>query len=139
MSLGRMAASAVIVAVLATKVVEIAWGINSWPVSNVPMFSGKAPPGFRPTRARLIAQVGGTTREVTGQDLGLDEVVLRSRLTNARDKVALCGALGRTFVELHPSPAQRLTALEVRIEYLPRPGLPPLPPRSIPCPLGEQP
>src|SRR5262245_12350061 len=119
---GEWLATGLIVAFLAVKVAETALAIDSWPLTTVPMFAGRAGPDVVPMRMVLIGHRAGAEATITAADLGLtdDELTKRVRSGTWADASRACGTLGSVYNQTHPARLQ-LDALEARLVRIPRP------------------
>jgi hypothetical protein len=122
---GEWLVSVLVLGFLAVKVTEATLGIDSWPLTTVPMFAGRAGPEVVPMRMTLVGRRGETSVVLTARDFGLtdDELKRRVRSGGTTGAVLGCGLLGTSYNETHP-PALRLDALEARFTRIPRPGVP---------------
>jgi hypothetical protein len=113
--------SLLIVALCGLKLAEAAFRIDSWPLSNIPMFSQYVPVGVTPRRIVLRARTTGDRFEVTPGDFGLTVDELNRRFDGPLTRaITACGDLGNIYNTAHPR--DRLTALEGRAVAIPRPG-----------------
>jgi hypothetical protein len=141
MRFGECLATALILAFLAVKVAETALAIDSWPLTTVPMFAGRAGPETVPMRMALVGRRGGAAVTITAADVGLtdDELSRRIRSGTWADASQACGTVGAVYNRSHPAPL-RLDVLEARFMRIPRPGIPT---RTddvvVPCPLQPRP
>jgi hypothetical protein len=117
--------SLLFVAVIAVKAAEAIFGLETWPLSNVPMFAGYVPRMVTPLRVTLVGTRDGTSWfALSAYDLLLSQDEYERRLpTDARALAAGCGELGRLYNAGRP-PSARLVGLYGRIDRVPRPGVP---------------
>ncbi len=129
--------SAFFVAVIALKVAEAALRLESWPLTDVRMFSARVPPWVTPFDVTLLATRGGPWFPLTAFDLGLGPDGLRRRLPpDLKVLPAACGELGRLYNTQHPG-AGALAGLRARVRRVPRPGVPSEPfDQTVECPLA---
>jgi hypothetical protein len=128
--------SGLFVAVIALKLAEAAFRLESWPLTDVHMFSARVPPWVTPFDVALLATRGGPWFPLTSFDLGIDPDGLRRRLPpDLKVLPAACGELGRLYNTQHPGAA--LTGLRARVLRVPRPGVPSEPfDQTVECPLA---
>ena len=116
--------SAFFVAVIGLKAAEGVFRLESWPLSDVRMFSRRVPAEVTLYEVSLSATRGGPWFPLRGGDFGLNDEELRRRLPPSL--VALpnvCGGLAREYNQRHP-PSERLTGMRARVRRIPRPGVP---------------
>jgi hypothetical protein len=142
MRAGEKAVSLLVVTFVALKVAEGALAIDSWPLSNVPMFSSRAPRELAPIRITLVGRRADRTFPVAAVDVGLtdDELAARLRGGPVESIPGRCGAILATYNATH-GPPLRLDRLEARLERIPRPGVGGTPFEAmLPCiPIGTAP
>ncbi len=131
--------SALIVAVVAVKVSEGVYRLESWPLSSVPMFSRHIPPELTPWRVTLVgARRDGVPFVLTPGDFRLSPDELGRRLGRPIETLPeRCAQLGRLYNTDPRFAANPLTTLSVRATKVPRPGVPMVPVDATrPCPLA---
>jgi len=128
--------SALFAALIVLKVAEAALRLESWPLTDVRMFSARVPPRVTPYDVTLHATRGGPWFELTAFDFGIGPEELRRRLpADIAVLPAVCGDLGRLYNASHPG-AGTLTGLRARVTRLQRPGVPSEPfDETVECPL----
>ena len=125
MQRGEWLVSGLIVGLLVLHVAIGAFEIESWPLSNIPMFAVRQPPEVTPFRMTLIGRRGEEEIRLGPGAFGLTNTEfgrqLRGRgLTGLKEG---CRRLADVY-NRGRAPALRLEALEVRITSSPRPGVP---------------
>jgi len=111
------------VAVIGLKVAEGVFRLESWPLSDVRMFSRRVPPEVVLHQVTLSGTRGGPWFALVGADFGLGDEELRRRLPPSLLSLPnVCGSLGAEYNARHP-PAQRLTGMRARVQRIPRPGV----------------
>jgi hypothetical protein len=122
---GEWLLSLLIVAVIAVKAAEGIFGLETWPLSNVPMFASYVPRMVTPLRVTLMGTRDGTSWfALSAYDFLLSQDEYERRLpSDARSLAAGCGELGRLYNAARP-PSARLIGLYGRIDRVPRPGVP---------------
>jgi hypothetical protein len=110
-------------AFLLLKVAEAALHLESWPISNVSMFSGLRPARIIPFRFHLEATRGSTPVTLGHADFQLTEDEFTGRLHPDAGLAARCGKLVASYNRRVADPSMRLAGATVTIEPIPRPGL----------------
>lgn len=128
--------SALFVAVIALKIAEGVFRLESWPLSDVRMFSNRVAPSVALYTVTLAGTRGGEWFPLPAMVFGLNDEELRRRLpAHAGALPASCGALGKVYNARNPgAPLTRMTARMLRIA---RPGIA-APPGdwNVECPFG---
>jgi hypothetical protein len=137
MSLRHWLVSFLIVALFGLKLAEGAFQIESWPLSNVPMFATYMPKAITPRRVVLRGRTDGDWFDVPPSRVGLtDDEFIRRFEGKLSDVPFACAELGRIYNDSRPGRALR--ALEAHVVAVPRPGVPtPLGDLVIACPLAR--
>jgi len=110
-------------AFIALKIAEAGLGLESWPVSNVSMFSGLHPVELVPLRSRLVVTRGSGWFDLGGADLRLSEDEFVGRLRPDDGLGDRCGRLVDSYNRAVAEPWKRLAAGTAVIEPIPRPGI----------------
>lgn len=131
MTVREWIASACFVAFIALKLAELLVPLESWPFSNVAMFSQRRPAHVLPQRIHLYGRRGNRWVELTSRDLSLTDDELDKRLRSSSDPRVACGQIIAAN-----NPRLGVSAAMLMIEDVPRPGTD-APPgwRSAPCPM----
>ena len=131
MTAREWAASACFLAFIALKLVEILVPLESWPFSNVAMFSQRRPANVVPQRIHLYGRRGDKWVELTSRDLSLTDDELDKRLRSSPDVRVACGQIIAAN-----NPRLGVNAAMLMIEDVPRPGTDARPGwHSAPCPM----
>jgi|RhiMetdeSRZDD1v2_1073273.scaffolds.fasta_scaffold300655_2 hypothetical protein len=131
MTVREWVASAGFVAFMALKLTEILVPLESWPFSNVAMFSERRPAHVLPQRIHIYGRRDGQWVELTSRDLSLTDDELGSRLRSSPDLRLACGEIVAAN-----NPRLGVDAAMVMVEDVPRPGTDARPEwHSAPCPL----
>jgi hypothetical protein len=117
------------------KLAEALVPIDSWPWSNVAMFSQRRPADVLPQRLHVYGRRGAEWVELTSRELSLTDDELARRLRNSANPRVACGQIVAAN-----NPRLGVDAAMLMIEDIPRPGSG-APPRwqSTSCPLGGGP
>jgi len=134
----RWLVSFLIVALFGLKLAEGTFQIESWPLSNVPMFSTYMPKEVVPRRIVLRGRTDGEWFDVLPSQVGLTDDEFNRRFEGNLSRVPLvCAELGRIYAASRPGALLR--ALEAHVVAIPRPGVPiALGDLDVPCPLGPR-
>jgi hypothetical protein len=117
------------------KLAELLVPLESWPLSNVAMFSRRIPPEVLPQRIHIQGRRGSRWVELTSSDLSLSEDELSRRLRSSDNPRLTCGQIVAAN-----NPRLGVNAAMLMIEEVPRPGSNMAPRwRSSSCPLGGVP
>jgi hypothetical protein len=122
MSARQQGLSAFFVVFLAFKIAEAALRLDSWPASNVSMFSGYRPPQFVPLHSRLEATRNGARVALSHVDFALSQDEFLGRLYADGGVAARCGKLIAAYNRTVKEPAGRLENASVVVEPVARPG-----------------
>lgn len=115
--------SALIVAMIGLKLVEGALRIESWPLSNVPMFASYVARDTTPRRVILRGRTDGEWFDLPPAQLGLTDDEFTRRFAGTLSRVPLvCAELGKVYDASRSR--GKLHALEARVVTIPRPGVP---------------
>lgn len=105
------------------KIAEAALQMESWPASNVSMFSGLRPRQFVPLRSRLQAARGAHSLQLEHSDFALTEDEFSSRLHPDGAVGVRCGKLVASYNRAVKDPSLRVSDAVVVVEPVARPGL----------------
>lgn len=132
--------SAFFVAVIGLKAAEGVFRLESWPLSDVRMFSHRVPSHVVLHEVTLSATRGGAWFGMAGAAFGLNDDELRRRLPHDLAALpAICGNLGREYNQRR-IPSERVTRMQARVRRIPRPGVPSEPlDQRVECLLGGPP
>jgi hypothetical protein len=127
--------SACFLGFVALKLAEALVPLDSWPWSNIPMFSRRMPPELSPQRLHVFGRRGTRWVELTSRDLSLTDDELSRRLRNSPSPRVACGQIVAAN-----NPRLGVNAAMLMVERVPRPGSG-APPRwqSESCPLDAGP
>jgi len=131
MTVREWVASACFLAFIVLKLTELLVPLESWPLSNIAMFSERRPAHVLPQRIHIYGRRGGQWVELTSRDLSLPDDELGTRLGSSPDLRLACGQLVAAN-----NPRLGVIAAMVMVEDVPRPGTDARPEwHSAPCPL----
>jgi hypothetical protein len=123
MPLRHWLVSVLILALFGLKLAEGAFQIESWPLSNVPMFATYVPMAVTPRRILLRGRTDGGWFDVLPSQVGLTDDEFIRRFEGNLSRVPLvCAELGNIYNASRPTGALR--ALEAHVVAVPRPGVP---------------
>lgn len=124
MTVRERALSLLFVAFLVLKAAETLLGLESWPLSNVSMFSGWRPSSVLPHRRRLLATRGDETFELHALDFLLSRDEFEAALFPDARVASRCQVLVDAWNARQAVPSQRIRLARVEVQPIPRPGLP---------------
>jgi hypothetical protein len=117
MSTRQWILSACFVGFVALKLVELLVPLESWPLSNVAMYSRRIPREVRPQRLHIQGRRGREWVELTARDLSLTDDELSKRLRASKKPGVTCGEIVAAN-----NPRLGVDAAMLMIESVPRPG-----------------
>ena len=127
--------SACFLGFLGLKLAEALVPIDSWPWSNVAMFSHRIPPEVSPTRLHIYGRRGTRWAELTSRELSLTEDELSRRLRGSSNFLVTCGQIVAAN-----NPRLGVSAAMLMIEHVPRPGSgASVRWQTASCPMGDAP
>jgi hypothetical protein len=117
MTVREWLASACFLGFVALKLTELLVPLESWPLSNVAMFSRRMPATVMPQRLHIYGRRGKQWVELTSRDLSLTEDELAKRLRSSPDIRGTCGEIVAAN-----NPRLGVNEAMIMIEDVPRPG-----------------